>query len=86
MNGSTQRGGGVGCCGKRGDDLEAYVRQFDERRLRAMLAVVQLRLGTEDEQPGDMECAGALAHQINNLGTIRMLGDFLKEDDRRQET
>jgi hypothetical protein len=77
-----QSGDGTDCCGKRGDELEAYVRQFDERRLRLMLRVVQARLGTSVERPGDMECVGAIAHQINNLGTIRMIDDFL--NDRRR--
>lgn len=74
-------GDGTDCCGKRGAELEAYVRQFDERRLRLMLRAAQARLGTPFERPGDMDCVGAIAHQINNLGTIRMIDRFLNKEE-----
>jgi hypothetical protein len=55
--------------------------QLDE--LQAALRVLQLRLGTEEERPGDFERSRMLAHEINNRVTrdnlrrgLERLGDF----------
>jgi hypothetical protein len=43
------------------------------RKLRA-IEVVQIRLGTHNERPGDMELVRELAHDFHNMSTIQGLG------------
>jgi hypothetical protein len=51
----------------------------NQTQLEALLYEVGLRLGTSDEQPGDMERARAIAHQLNNLLTsLGLLGEVAK--------
>jgi len=50
-------------------EFDAALKQGDEPQLRAMLEQIQLRLGTSAEQPGDIERACAVGHELNNLLT-----------------
>ncbi len=53
-------------------DLESKLRHFDEATLAAMLCVLQSRLGTAGEAPGDFLHARAIAHRLGNLRTFRL--------------
>lgn len=62
-------------------EIDAFVRQRSLAQLQAQLHVLQRRLGSPDEIPGDVECAQLLAHRINNLLTAIQTGELLRELD-----
>lgn len=49
------------------------LKKHDQTELGVMLATIQGRLGTRDENPGDLNEAQAIAHQLNNLRTSQYL-------------
>ncbi len=59
------------CTGETGRELTTDERAIRQRlsACRAELSAVQSRLGTSEEQSGDLERAGALAHEVANLLT-----------------
>lgn len=57
--------------------LERQLTECTEPQLRAMLAVIQARLGRPDELAGDLELARAIGHQLNNLLTATRLAEDL---------
>ncbi len=54
-------------------DLESLRTNFDHYQLRAMLAAVETRLGTDAEEQDDMDRARAIAHQLNNVLACNLL-------------
>lgn len=61
------------------DEFMRLIVALDLDALRAALRVLQLRLGTEDERPGDLDRARILGHEINN----RQTGENLRRDLRQ---
>lgn len=54
-------------------DFAHRVQALDLESLRAMLRVVQLRLGTALEEAGDVERAQILGHEISNKQTVEKM-------------
>ena len=48
-------------------EFHNYIKGCNLWTLRAMLSVLESRLGTIQERPDDIERVQAVAHQINNL-------------------
>ena len=62
-------------------DFAQQVRALDLESLRAMLRVIQLRLGTALEESGDVERAQILGHEISNKQTVeKMRADLARLD------
>ena len=59
-------------------DYEAKLKQCDLLTLLRLLTEIEGRLGTGLEVPGDLECAQAIAHQLNNHYTTEKLLESLK--------
>jgi hypothetical protein len=75
----------------RGPDLavreeaaDAAARRMNMQQLKATLWVLEMRLGTPDEQIDDDLMARAVAHQLNNLLTIEIAQRELRLDRPRQ--
>ena len=54
------------------------VQSFTERQLEELLHVIQRRLGTSQEQPGDFDYARMVAHELNNAITVSRLRQGLE--------
>ena len=54
-------------------EFEQFLRQCDEPALIGLLRAMQVRLGTAQEAPDDLERAAAVMHQLNNLRAMRAL-------------
>ena len=63
------------------DDFAPRLRGLELESLRALLQVLQQRLGTAAEQPCDIERAQLLGHEINNQLTGRKLRESLRKLD-----
>jgi len=61
------------------DEFSRVVRKLDLESVQALLQALQLRLGTPEEQPCDLERAQLLGHEINNRLTPQKMQDSLRE-------
>jgi len=61
--------------GRRRQILMDMVRRVrsDAPALEQEIAEIQVRLGTPDERPGDLDRANAVAHRLTNIMCIAML-------------
>lgn len=60
---------------------DAAARRMNKQQLKATLWVLEMRLGTPDEQRDDDLMVRAIAHQLNNLLTIEVVQEELKRLD-----
>ena len=51
--------------------FESYIKECNLWTLRAMLTILEERLGTAYEKPDDLDRTQLIAHQINNLLACR---------------
>lgn len=58
---------------------------MNKQQLKATLWVLEMRLGTPDEQRDDDLMVRAIAHQLNNLLTIEVVQEELKRLDETGE-
>ena len=63
------------------DDFARRLPGLGEGVLRLLLRALQERLGTPAEQPGDVERARLLGHEINNRVTVVKLNRDLAQLD-----
>lgn len=59
-------------------DFLQQIRFMEEAALEAILRTIQLRLGTPEESHKDFDHARIVAHELNNLITIRRLNEALR--------
>ena len=55
------------------EEFQRLLNESDEPSLVALLRALQMRLGTPQEGPDDVDRAAAVMHQVNNLRTVRIL-------------
>ena len=55
------------------EEFQRLLNESDEPSLVALLRALQMRLGTPQEGPEDVDRAAAVMHQVNNLRTVRIL-------------
>ena len=53
------------------EEFQRLVNDSDEASLIALLRALQVRLGTPNEGPDDVDRATAVMHQVNNLRTLQ---------------
>lgn len=61
------------------EEVVQFLKSCDERQLTAMLHTIQARLGTSKELGSDLENSQAIAHQLNNLRTARLMREDLQQ-------
>ena len=59
------------------EEFQRLLNESDEPSLVALLRTLQMRLGTPQEGPDDVDRAAAVMHQVNNLRTVRVMAQEL---------